>query len=58
MAGGKLGFTVRAEYNSKGWDTVREELQSDPLNPATKYVVTHLQQSGGWRVGGAYQISF
>lgn len=58
MAGGKLGFTVRAEYNSKGWDTVRQELQSDPLNPATKYVVTDLQQAGGWRIGGAYQISF
>lgn len=58
MAGSKLGFTIRAEYNSKGWDTVREELQSDPLNPATKYVVTHLQQAGGWRIAGAYQISF
>jgi RHS repeat-associated protein len=58
IAGSKLGFTLRAEYNSKGWDTVREELISDPLNPVTKYVVTHLQQSGGWRVGGAYQVSF
>ena len=60
MAGGKLGFTIRAEYNSKGWDTVSQELQSDPLNPATKYVVSHLQQSGvsGWRIGGTYQISF
>lgn len=60
MAGGKLGFTIRAEYNSKGWDGVRQEVQSDPLNPATKYVITHLQQSGvsGWRIGGTYQISF
>jgi hypothetical protein len=60
IAGGKLGFTIRAEYNSKGWDGVRQELQTDPTNPATKYVVTHLQQPGvsGWRVGGTYQITF
>lgn len=60
IAGGKLGLTLRAEYNSKLWDTVRTERQSDPLDPATKYVVSNLQLSdnGGWRVGGGYEISF
>ncbi len=43
VAGGKPGLTLRAEYNSKLWDTVRTERQSDPLDPATKYVVSNLQ---------------
>jgi hypothetical protein len=33
IAGGKLGLVVRAEYNSKQWDTVRNEVQPDPLEP-------------------------
>src|SRR2546430_4517366 len=31
VAGGKLGLTLRAEYNSKLWDTVRTERQSWPI---------------------------
>src|SRR2546426_180896 len=58
VAGGKLGLTLRAEYNSKMWDGVRSEHQPDPLDPATRYVKSNLQLSdaGGWRIGAGYSI--
>jgi RHS repeat-associated protein len=60
IAGGKVGFTVRATYNSKLWDAVRAEAQTDPSDPSTKYTVSNLTLSnnGGWRVGPAYTIAF
>ena len=60
VAGGKLSWALRADYNSKLWDSVRAERQSDPIDPSTRYVVSDLQLSGvsGWRVGATYQISF
>jgi len=62
IAGGKLGLTLRADYNSKLWDTVRIEHRSNPAISETNFVyaVSELQQSdsGGWRIGAGYSISF
>lgn len=59
MSGGKLSWALRAVYNSKAWDTVRSEIQPDPMDPY-KYTVSHLQLSGvsGWRLGARYEIRF
>ncbi|MBX3279138.1 MAG: hypothetical protein KF868_14130, partial [Acidobacteria bacterium] len=59
MSGGKLSWMLRAIYNSKPWDTIRSEIQPDPMDPY-KYTVSHLQLSGagGWRLGARYELSF
>jgi RHS repeat-associated protein len=58
IAGGKLSWTLNAEYNSKMWDSVRSDQQPDPIDPATRYIQSDLQQSdmGGWLIGGVYSI--
>src|SRR5437868_10949829 len=61
VAGSKLGFTVRAVYNSKLWDVVRNQIQPDPLNPASAYQTNQLQtadSNGGWTIGAAYRVDF
>ncbi len=57
MAGGKLSWTVSAQYNSKLWDVTRTEHQI-PLGPT--YVVDNLQLSdaGGWKIGAAYSLTY
>lgn len=60
MAGGKLGWMLRAEYNSKLWD--RAGWQAEfvwPNEAITYYTENYMQMSdvGGWRVGGTYQIT-
>jgi len=47
IAGGKLSWTVSAQYNSKVWDTVREQKNGDELswNP---YVEDDPGTGGGW----------
>ena len=58
MAGGKLSFDIRAVYNSKTWDVVREQKQPDPLDPST-YDISHLQPSiNPWTIGGLYTLYF
>src|SRR4029077_5689988 len=61
IAGGKLGNTIRAVYNSKLWDVVRRQVQPDPLNPSSAYQTNMMQLSdvnGGWIIGGGYSIYF
>jgi len=63
MAGGKLGLTVRAVYNSKVWDVVREERHSNPAYEETlfTYAVSNVQFAdpiGGWSIGAGYSIRF
>lgn len=58
MAGGKLSLTVRATYNSKLWNVVREEIENG--SPAQRYVVDRpqLSDAGGWKVDARYYIDF
>src|SRR2546425_4604319 len=61
IAGGKLGFSVNAVYNSKIWDVTRTEVRPDTLLPT--YVRDNLQvnangTAGGWKIGGAYSLEF
>ena len=63
MAGGKLGLTLRAVYNSKLWDVVRAERHSNPAYEETlfTYVVSNVQFAdpiGGWSIGAGYSIRF
>src|SRR5262245_30032693 len=57
VAGGKLSWTVLAEYNSKLWDGVTTP---EPANESHgPYTADTLQLSdlGGWRIGGSYIMS-
>lgn len=57
IAGGKLSWTVSANYNSKIWDVLR--MQEEPLGVVfMPYVVDVPAASGGWTIGGTYSIQF
>ena len=57
IAGGKLSWTISANYNSKIWDVSR--VQEEPLGSVfLPYVVDVPAASGGWSIGGRYSIVF
>src|ERR1700752_5200365 len=57
IAGGKLSWTVSANYNSKIWDVLR--MQEEPLGTVfMPYVVDLPSAWGGWSIGGGYIIQF
>jgi len=61
MAGGKLGLTLSAVYNSKLWNVTRTEYQSLYPQGCQSWVVStpQLGEVGGWRIaGGQYQLVF
>lgn len=56
-AGGKLGVTVSASYNSKLWDFKRKERPSNVMgSPNFIQDVPQLSDNGGWRIGGTYSL--
>ena len=60
IAGGKLGVTITARYNSKVWNVWRRERQAPGLGFRT-YVVDEPQPAdeGGWTVAGPrYDVRF
>jgi YD repeat-containing protein len=59
IAGGKLSWMVKAEYNGKTWDVTRRQQNDDPLD-WHPYVVDTPQVSdrGGWTIGGIYRMYF
>lgn len=58
IAGGKLSWTVSANYNSKQWDVVRIQEEEPDLQWAP-YVVDAPATGGGWRMLGAkYEVVF
>ena len=60
MAGGKLGYTLQATYNSKLWDVKRSEVHRAGPVCGDKYVTQEvlLGDGGGWRIGGRHEIFF
>ena len=57
IAGGKLSWTVSANYNSKLWDVLR--YQEDAADGQwAPYVVDLPAAGGGWRIGGHYIMQF
>ena len=54
IAGGQLGATITATYNSKLWDVGRREVRVDGTIGRRLYVVDEprLSKRGGWRIGG------
>jgi len=57
IAGGKLSWSITAQYNSKIWNMVRQQANDDELSWAP-YVVNHPGAGGGWSIGRAYSIAF
>lgn len=57
IAGGKLTWTVSAQYNSKIWDVLRYQEDAADLQWAP-YVVDLPAANGGWSIGGQYTIQF
>ena len=57
MSGGKLSWTVTAQYNSKIWDMVRYQDNADPMTWAP-YFVDIAGTGGGWTIGGQYVMVF
>lgn len=61
MAGGKLGFTIYAQYNSKLWDTyVQQRVRRQPGDYPAYYDVSKPSESGygGWGIGGSYGLDY
>lgn len=63
VAGGKLGYTLTANYNNKLWHVYRGEarhVQFEPGCPSsysTEYVGL-ADGAAGWRIGGRYEVFF
>jgi len=57
IAGGKLSWTVSAQYNSKVWNITREQRNDDPLTWAP-YSVDYPGAESGWSIGSRYLILF
>jgi hypothetical protein len=63
IAGGKLGLTISANYNSKLWNMMRDEREGSAL-PYRTYVVdtpqlddtSNIPNFGGWTIGGSYEL--
>ena len=59
VAGGKLGLTLSASYNSKLWDITRREVQSNVLGGASCVTdAPQLGDNGGWSIRGSYSLQF
>ena len=59
IAGGKLSWTLTAQYSSKVWDVTRTQEVGEAFDLSEhSYVIDAVQQSdrGGWRITGQYQI--
>ena len=59
IAGGKLSWTLSAQYNSKIWDVVRTQAIGQDFNLAPHYYeIDSVQPSpnGGWRITGQYTL--
>jgi len=58
LAGGRLGLTLSAVYNSKLWNVRRVERRVTGVTGFDTYVedTPELSDLGGWRVTGRYQI--
>jgi RHS repeat-associated protein len=57
IAGGKLSWTVTAQYNSKVWNVTRYQQNDDPLSWAP-YAINVPGVDGGWSIGKGYAILF
>src|ERR1700752_1640876 len=57
IAGGKLSWTVSANYNSKLWNVTRYQKNDDPLTWAP-YTIDTPGADGGWTIGGTYTFVF
>jgi len=57
IAGGKLSWTVSAQYNSKIWNTTREQRNDDQLS-WQPYMVDSPGVDGGWSLGSTYVFFF
>ena len=57
IAGGKLSWTVSAQYNSKIWNVTRAQNNDDPLTWAP-YSVDYPGAESGWSIGDTYRIEF
>ena len=58
IAGGKLSWTIAANYNSKMWDMNRVEEQDTSTIPFTRWITNHIQASSNssWIIGAGYRI--
>lgn len=57
IAGGKLSWTISAQYNSKVWDVTRYQQNDDPLS-WQPYNLETPGTEGGWSIGNAYTMFF
>ena len=57
IAGGKLSWTVSANYNSKIWNVLRMQEDAGDLQWAP-YIIDVPGGDGGWSIGGQYIIQF
>ena len=56
IAGGRLSWTITANYNSKQWNVIREQVDSPLDSKWSPYVVDYPAIDGGWTVGDQYSL--
>ena len=56
IAGGKLSWTITANYNSKQWNVIREQADSPLDSNWSPYVIDYPAIDGGWTVGDQYGL--
>lgn len=56
IAGGKLSWTITANYNSKQWNVIREQADSDLDSQWKPYVIDYPAIDGGWTIGNQYSL--
>lgn len=57
IAGSKLSWTIKANYNSKVWNMLRTQQDAGGQTWAP-YVVSHPSADGGWVIGGSHTMIF
>lgn len=57
IAGGKLSWTISAQYNSKAWNVTRYQQNDDPLT-WQPYNIETPGTDAGWSIGNTYTMFF
>ena len=57
VAGSQLSWTISAHYNSKQWDVIRQQADSQFDSSWRPYVIDYPALDGGWTISGQYVMT-
>lgn len=56
IAGGKLSWTITANYNSKLWNVIRQQVDFPADSQFSPYVLDSPALDSGWTIGNQYSL--